>query len=421
MMGTLLMNQKERNRLTTLSQVKQQKLTLVWAAKIMKVCYRQAKRLWRRYRQRGDKGLIHGNRGRASARRIPAAKRTRILDRYKKRYPDFGPTLAAEHLAAEGLVVDHDTLRRWLLKAGLRQLTRTRRAYRQWRERKACFGEMVQLDGSHHDWFEGRRTKAVLMVLVDDATNHTYAQFFEGETTHASYDVLEGWGKLYGLPASLYVDQDSIYRAEGLPSVADQLAGRSAPQTQFERAMAALGVTLILAHSPQAKGRVERRHQLFQDRLIKEMRLAGINDLTAANRFLRQKFLPALNRRFTVAASSPVNVHRALPHCLDEVLSWETPRVVQRDWTVGWQRRWFQIDRQHERLTLVERQVTVRELRNGQVQIIHRGKKLRWRELPARPQAPKPVVKLIGRSKVHRPVRTHPWRAIGGIAGRARQ
>ena len=148
-MGTLLMNQKERNRLTTLSQVKQQKLTLVWAAKIMKVCYRQAKRLWRSYRQRGDKGLIHGNRGRRSARRIPDAKRTRILARYAKRYPDFGPTLAAEHLAAEGLVVDHDTLRRWLLKAGLRQLTRTRRAYRQWRERKACFGEMVQLDGSH--------------------------------------------------------------------------------------------------------------------------------------------------------------------------------------------------------------------------------------------------------------------------------
>lgn len=418
-MGIFLMNQQERNRLATLNQVKQQQLTLARAAQIMNLSYRQAKRIWRRYRQHGDKGLVHGNRGRPSARRFPQAQRTRILARYAKRYPDFGPTLAAEHLAAEGLAVDHETLRRWLLQAGLRSQTRTRRSYRQWRERKACFGELVQLDGSQHDWFEGRRTKAVLMVMVDDATNHTYAQMFEGETTRASYDVLEGWANHYGLPVALYVDRDSIYRAEGLPSLADQLAGRTAPQTQFERAMATLGVDLILANSPQAKGRVERRHQVFQDRLIKELRLAGINEVAAANRFLRQQFLPALNRRFTVVARSPVDVHRPPPGHLDEVLSWEEPRVVQRDWTVGWQRRWFQIERRQERHTLVAQQVTVRELRTGQIQLLYRGKKLHWRELPARPQAPKPVPQRMGRSKVHRPGRTHPWRAMGGVDERA--
>ncbi len=149
---------------------------------------------------------------------------------------------------------------------------------------------MVQLDGSHHDWFEGRRAKCVLMVMVDDATNRIRARFFEEETTRASYDVLEGWVRQHGLPGSLYVDRDSIYRCEGQASVAEQLAGK-APQTQFGRAMEQLGVELILANSPQAKGRVERMNGVLQDRLVKALRLAGISDLESANRFLDETYL----------------------------------------------------------------------------------------------------------------------------------
>src|SRR5207244_6493036 len=169
-----------------------------------------------------------------------------------------------------------------------------------------------ELDGSHHDWFEGRRAKCVLMVMVDDATNRVRARFSEEETTRASYDMLEGWVRQNGLPGSLYVDRDSIYRCEGQASVAEQLAGQER-QTQFGRAMAELGVELILANSPQAKGRVERMNGVLQDRLVKALRLAGISDMESANRFLDRKYLRQFNRRFARAAASPVDVHRGVP------------------------------------------------------------------------------------------------------------
>ena len=219
------------------------------------------------------------------------------------------------------------------------------------------------------------------MVMVDDATNRMRARFFEEETTRASYDVLEGWVRQHGLPGSLYVDRDSIYRCEGVASMAEQLAGK-APQTQFGRAMGQLGVELILANSPQAKGRVERMNGVLQDRLVKALRLAGINDLESANRFLEEKYLRAFNRRFARAAASPVDVHRAVPRNLDEVLSWEEERVVQRDWTVACGGSWYQLDRQHEALSLVRRKVIVRTLRNGRVQLVYRGKLLKWRACP---------------------------------------
>src|SRR6185436_13830315 len=235
-METLTMSRKERNRLTIMVGVKALKLTLV-AAGLMGVCYRQSKRIWQRYQATGDAGLVHRLRGRPSARRKPPALRAQVLAKYEEKdYADFGPTLMAEHLLKEKLVVDHETLRRWLLVAGKRTVRRRKQAHRQWRERKPCFGAMVQLDGSHHDWFEGRGPKCVLMVMVDDATNRMRARFFAEETTRASYAVLEGWVRKHGLPASLYVDRDSIYRCEGQPSIADQLAGKL-PRTQFGRAM----------------------------------------------------------------------------------------------------------------------------------------------------------------------------------------
>src|SRR5450759_5872576 len=297
-METLTMNWKERKRLTVMAGVTEQELTLVQAAELMGVCYRQSKRIWRRYQADGDAGLVHRLRGKPSARRKPAALRAQALARYaEERYADFGPTLMAEQLAQEKLVVDHETLRRWRLAAGQHTVRRRKQKHPQWRERKPCFGAMVQLDGSHHDWFEGRRAPCVLMVMVDDATNRLRARFFEEETTRASYDVFEGWVRKHGLPGSLYVDRDSIYRCEGVASIAEQLAGKR-PQTQFGRAMAALGIELILANSPQAKGRVERMNGVLQDRLVKELRLAGISDLESANRFLDGKYLQVFHRRF---------------------------------------------------------------------------------------------------------------------------
>jgi hypothetical protein len=418
------MNRKERERLTVMVGVAEQKLTLVQACELMNVGYRQSKRIWQRYQADGDAGLVHRLRGQPSARRKPPEERAQALALYAEdRYADFGPTLMAEHLAKAGLAVDHETLRRWRLAEGKHTVRRRKQQHRQWRERKPSFGAMVQLDGSHHDWFEGRGPKCVLMVMVDDATNELHARFFEEETTRASYDVLEGWVRKHGLPGSLYVDRDSIYRCEGEASIAEQLAGKT-PQTQFGRAMEQLGVTLILANSPQAKGRVERMNGTLQDRLVKELRLAGISDLESANTFLERKYLRAFNRQFARAAASPVDVHRGVPRSLNEVLSWEAGRVVQGDWTVTCEGQRYQLDREHEALSLVRRQVIVRTLRNGRVQLVYRGQRLKWRRLSVgavrQPRPVKPIRKERARavSVKRTPAASHPWRRVGAGAGR---
>lgn len=416
------MSRKERARLTIMTGVTDGELTVVQAAELMGVCYRQGKRIWKRYQADGDAGLVHRLRGQPSARGKPAALREEVLALYaQERYADFGPTLMAEQLAKAKLVVDHETLRRWRMAAGQHAVRRCKQAHRQWRERKPSFGAMVQLDGSHHDWFEGRGPKCVLMVMVDDATNRMRARFCEEETTQASYDVLEGWVRKHGLPASLHVDRDSIYRCEGQPSLAQQLAGQQ-PQTQFGRAMEALGVELILAHSPQAKGRVERMNGTLQDRLVKALRLAGISDLASANRFLEGKYLWASHRQFGRAAASPLDVHREVPRNLGEVLSWEEERVVQGDWTVACGGKRYQLDRQHEAMSLVRRKVIVRRLRNGRVQLVHRGQQLKWRGLPEGTRRKEQAVKQKPEQKVTPkqsvPAADHPWRRAGVGAGR---
>ena len=413
------MSQKERARLTVMKQVEERALSIVEASEVLGLSYRQAKRVWGRYQLSGDAGLVHAARGKPGKRAKPAELRARILARYEERYPDFGPTLAAEYLAEEGLKVDHETLRRWLLAKGKPRTRRRRQRHREWRERKPCFGAMVQLDGSHHDWFEGRSPRCVLMVMVDDATNRVWAQFFEEETTRASYDMLEGWVQRWGLPQSLYVDKDSIYRAEGVGSIAEQLAGRE-PQTQFRRAMEQLAVELILADSPQAKGRVERMNGTLQDRLVKALRLAGISDIAKANEFLAKEFLSGLNRKFQVEPASQADAHGGVPRELKEVLSWEEERVVQKDWTVVCKGQWYQLDQRHESLSLAGKKVIVRTLRDGAVQLERQGVKLRFRRLSGRPRrvVEQPEVAKVVEAPA-KPAQGHPWRRALLRGGRA--
>lgn len=411
------MSSKERRRIAALEQVKEKKMSLAHAAKIIGISYRQAKRVWKRFALQGHGGLVHRSRGREGNRRKAAGLREKILAEYAKVYPDFGPTLACEHLAEHGLHVDHETLRRWLLAAGQWLPRRKRSKHRQWRERKECFGEMVQMDGSEHDWFEGRGPRGVLMVMIDDATNHTIARFFEGETTRACYQMMELWIKQQGVPASLYVDRDSIYRCERLPTIAEQIAGTE-PQTHFGRAMGKLGVNLILANSPQAKGRVERRNAVFQDRLVKEMRLAGIKDLQAGNEFLRRKFLPKLNKKFQVKPRLEADGHLQLNAKLNEVLCWEEERVVQNDWTVVWKNRWFQIEKQHEQLSLVGKKVVVRELRNGQVHLLVGERRLAKRKIPGKPARKEEPKKTAGARQWSKPAEGHPWKSRSAAAGK---
>jgi transposase len=416
---TLMMTRKERDRMKIMAGVKAKELSQVQAAELMGLGYRQTKRVWRRYQDQGDAGLVHRLRDKPGLRCKPAALRLEVLKFCsQERYHDFGPTLIAEELKKQGVRVDHDTVRRWLLATSQRTVRRRRQQHRQWRERKPCLGAMVQLDGSHHDWFEGRRAKCVLMVMVDDATNRLRARFSEEETTRASYDVLEGWVRRNGLPGSLYVDRDSIYRCEGQASVAEQLAGTER-QTQFGRAMVQLGVELILANSPQAKGRVERMNGVLQDRLVKALRLAGISDLEKANQFLEETFLNDFNRRFERVAASAMDAHRGIPRNLNEVLSWEEHRVVQRDWTVGCEGQWYQLDRQHEALSLAGRKVVIRKLRDGRVQLAYRAKKLKWKELPSRPARLHKSQPAKEVSAIKPPAAQHPWRRPLLRGGRA--
>ena len=210
-METLAMSKKERRRLELFNRVREGEVTLVKASELLKLSYRQAKRSYGRYRLEGDRGVVHRLRGRVSNRGVDPGKKARVLELYRKKYGDFGPTLACEYLAQEDeLTVGVETLRQWLIGEGLWSSRRRRPVHRKWRERKGHFGEMVQLDGSHHDWFEGRRGKAVLMVLIDDATSWTYARFFEGETTEASFETFRRYVAKCGLPRSVYADKASI-------------------------------------------------------------------------------------------------------------------------------------------------------------------------------------------------------------------
>ena len=434
-MERLTMSRRERTRLEVFGRVKRSELRLRKAAELLQLSYRQAKRAYARYRHEGDRGLVHRLRGQPSNRKVDQAKKQAILSLYGEQYRDFGPTLAAEYLAKEGLQVSVETLRLWLVAARLWQVKRKRAPHRSWRARKEHVGEMVQMDGSHHDWFEGRRAWAVLMVMIDDATNHTYARFFEAETTEAAMTMVCHYAKQHGLPRSFYVDRDSIYRVNREATVDETLAGEPA-LSQFGRAMKELGVKLICAHSPQAKGRVERRNGVLQDRLVKALRLEGISDLATANRYLEKTFLPELNARFTVPAKRRTDLHRRLPAGVDlaRVLSFQEERVVQNDWTVRWRNRWLQLTAANQRLSMVRKRVLVCEQLDGTIRLFYHGRELVWRELPERPepcQEPGPVPgqrpgtraegKFAarsagrrhaepGRNGASKPAPDHPWR-----------
>jgi hypothetical protein len=419
-METLAMSGKERRRLELFCRVRDGEVTLVKASELLGLSYRQAKRSYGRYRVEGDRGVVHRLRGRTSNRGVDPAKKVRVLKLYREKYADFGPTLACEYLAkADQERVSVETLRQWLIGEGLWASRRRRPAHRKWRERKAHFGEMVQLDGSHHDWFEGRRAKAVLMVLIDDSTNRTYARMFEGETTEASFETFRQYVGRYGLPRSVYADKAGIYRTTRDATVDENLAD-TPPDTQFGRAMKELGVELILAHSPQAKGRVERRNAVFQDRLVKAMRLKGISDLASANTFLDEEFLVDMNAQFNVPSREQSDLHRPVPRHvkLERVLSFQEERVVQNDWTIRWRNRWFQLTEANQKLALVKRKVTVCEQSDGTILLLLGKRVLAWHELPERPArvaAVKSPVKSPENSvtvskKPQKPSAKHPWR-----------
>jgi transposase len=288
------MSKGELGRVEVLARVQSRQLKVVDAAQLMHLSYRQAKRLWKRYREEGAAGLKHRSAGRASNRAYEEKFRGKVLRLVREKYGGpvgerFGPTLAAEHLASEdGLKVDGETLRRWMLAEGLWSRERKRRRHLRRRERKEHFGEMVQMDGSFHGWVEERGPQGCLIDLVDDATSTTWAQLGEQETIWAVADGLRAWIERYGVPLALYVDWKNLYKRPATPK--ERLRGEE-PITQFGRMCAKLGIELIAASSPQAKGRVERQHGTHQDRLVKKLRRQQITSHEQANVYLRNEYL----------------------------------------------------------------------------------------------------------------------------------
>jgi hypothetical protein len=330
----------------------------------------------------------------------------------------FGPTLAAEHLASEdGLRIDAETLRRWMLAEQLWSRQRKRRKHRRRRERKEHFGELVQLDGSFHAWLEERGPQGCLIDLVDDATNATWAQLGEQETIWAVADALRGWIERYGVPLALYVDWKNLYKR---PANARERWRGQEPITQFGRMCAQLGIAIIAASSPQAKGRVERVHGTHQDRLVKKLRRKGIDSHLAANVYLRTEYLPDHNQRFARAAARTEDYHRRAPRAaeLDRIFRLENERSISDDWVVRYENRYFQMEgRGH--YAPARSKVLVCESRHGQMTIEYRGRALRWREIPAPApvavsQAPllshPPQVPIAFGKRKWTPPLDHPWK-----------
>jgi transposase len=376
------LSQKERRRLKLLEEVKKQHLRVAEVAKVLEISYRQAHRIWVRYREEGDSGLVHQGRGRTPNNAIGDELKQKILRRYEEHYAGFGPTLAAEKLAEEGMEIDHNTLWRWLREAGRWTRQRARYPYRRWRERRMHFGELVQLDGSHHDWLEERGEDCCLMNMVDDTTGITLSLMAKEETTEAAMRLLWAWITRYGIPASLYCDRKNVYVTEREPTLPEQLAGQE-PLTAFGLACEKLGVEIITAYSPQAKGRVERNHGVYQDRFVKELRLKGIRTIEDANTLLESGFIDSLNRRFAKPAASTADCHVPIINGTDlrAVFCFEVQRTVGRDWVVQSDCRRFQVLRDAKPLPRAGSQVTVARWLDGSIHLLVKGKEIRYQEI----------------------------------------
>jgi transposase len=397
-----------------LARVKAGELRVKDAAELLRVSYRQAKRLWKRYRAGGTASLKHGNAGRISNRRRPEKERKKILRKVQEKYNGFGPTLSAEHLASEDqLEVHPETLRRWMLEEGLWRRSRKRKQHRKRRERRAHFGELVQMDGSFHEWYQERAGKACLMNMVDDATSTVEVLLGEGETIWAAARVLRQWIGKYGVPLALYTDWKNVYVRE--PTEKELLYGK-VPVTQFGRMCQKLDIRIIAANSPQAKGRVERGNGTHQDRLIKKMGRKKIRTHQAANRFLQEEYLVHHNARFAREPAEPQDYHRKPPAAreLEQVFCLETERSISNDWVVRYENRYFQLERTSD-YPPRQAKVTVCEWEDGRTEIRYKGKARPHHEIEP-PQPKQVAIRLVDKPPKPsgwKPPADHPWKKPG--------
>lgn len=403
----IIMSQKESNRLYVIRQAIDKVIKQHQAAEILGLTDRQVRRIARSIRLEGSTGVCHKSRGKRSHNRIADKIKDKATMLCRNTYKEFGPTHASEKLLkVHKIKVSIETLRGWFQEEHIPYKSRKKRPHRQWRPRKEYRGEMVQMDGSHHDWFEGRGPWCVLMGYVDDATGTVYARFYEYEGTLPAMDGFKRYIRLYGLPQSVYLDRHSTYKVTTKQTIEEELNDIQ-PMSHFEKSLAVLVVEVIHAYSPQAKGRVERLFGTFQERVVKEMRLAGVMNIAEGNAFL-DGYLPEFNRMFAKEAAQKADFHRPIVNkrALDTILSIKTDRALRNDFTIAHNKKLYQV-----KSNIRAKKLTVEERTDGTMRIIHNGQQLKYQEIHARPvMTEKTVEKPIAR-RVWTPSETHPWKS----------
>ena len=415
-MGDLLiMSGRERERKAILSRYERKEISLLHASKLMRVSYRQGKRLWQRYRTEGDAGLVHRARGGSKKSRYDEGFKLKCLSAYEQHYAGFGPTFASEKLEErEQLKVPPETLRLWLKSAGLWRQKRKRSPHRHCRERRACFGELLQIDGSIHRWFGPQQDYHCLLRAIDDATGIRLAVLAEEESLSALLQLLWQWIRRYGIPEAVYVDLKTLYVSRKHLRKVDEAHKEASAAHQFERICEALGIRIIHAYSPQAKGRVERAHQVDQDRLVKEIQLHGFDQIDQVNTFMKRYYTPQLNRKFRVTPFDPRDAHRPKPRFaeLTQILCWQYQRQCRQDWTFQFQNQWYQLDKTMQSFIRPKQKVTVHVQIDGSMSVSHKGRGLQYQSIP-KPERIKPKrrqrdVQAISRRSTKNKAKT-PW------------
>lgn len=378
MRGDITMSRKEQGQLEVYAMVQEGVLTLAEATARVEIGYRQVRRNYQKYRLNGASGLVHKLRGRPSNHQVSEYHRQAVLAFYQEKLKGFNLNHASEKLAENGLQVNPETLRRWLISEGqwIPRKKKKRQHHRQWRKRRERPGDMIQMDGSFHHWF-GDDREDCLMVMIDDADNTTYARLFHEETTRGALETLRDWVKLYGIPSSLYTDRKTVYHPQREPSIEEQLKGIK-PKTAFGKVCSKLDISLIRAYSPQAKGRVERQNSTLQDRLVNEIRYHKLTSVEAVNHYLADTYLPQFNRQFKKAPSDLRDAHRPVEgRDLQAIFSIEEKRRVNNDWTIRYHNSLYQLKGSSSYLP-AKSYVTVQERLDGTLHIYYRGREVSY-------------------------------------------
>ena len=405
----ITMSREEAKRLHVIHQSLSKKISQTEAASLLDLSDRQVRRLIKRIRKEGDDGICHRSRGKTSNHRIPKKIKDKTLKLFREQYKDFNIVHATEKLfEVHGITLSDETLRLWLNEAEIPYKKRKVKKHRQRRERRAHLGELVQIDGSHHDWFEGRGPVCVFMGYIDDATNTVHGRFYDYEGTMPAMDSMKRYIKRYGIPKSVYLDKHSTYKSWAEPTIEEQLNDQK-PMSQFEKSLTELAIEVIHANSPQAKGRVERLFKTLQDRMVREMRLLEIKSVDEANEFLTT-YLLKYNRKFKKQAASDADLHRPALHSreLDRILCIKEERTVKNDFTIAYNNTLYQIE-QATRAKIV----TVEERLDGTLHITYNGQDLRFREITRKPTADTAEAPLVREEKKPWiPPADHPWKQL---------